>query len=151
MAVRDYAFPVSVRALGGGRTLTMPPGKQPLEVAVPPEFGGPDSGVWSPEDLLVGAVAACYAVTLEGAGERFGLPVQTIEVDGVGHVQKGPKGSVFTLIELHVTVEADEASLPAVEEAVRQAEERCLVRRALQIPVQLKLEVRRPGTKRVAA
>jgi organic hydroperoxide reductase OsmC/OhrA len=151
MAVKDYGFPVSVRAIGGGRTLAKPPGKQAVEVAVPPELGGPEAGVWSPEDLLVAAVASCYAVTLEGAGERLGVSLETLEVDGVGHVAKGLNGSVFTVVELHVVVQADEGSLPVVKEAARLAEERCLVRRALQIPVHLELVVRASGTKRAAA
>ena len=143
MAFREYEFRVAVRALGEGRTLVKAPGKESFEVAVPPEFGGTDTSIWSPEDLLVAAVASCYAVTLEGALDRAGVSARTFDVDGAGHVQKGPKGSVFTAIELRVAVEANEASFPAVEQAVRQAQERCLVGRALATPVQVALE---PGT-----
>jgi organic hydroperoxide reductase OsmC/OhrA len=148
---KNYEFPVSVRSLGGGRTLTTPPAKPSLEVAVPPEFGGPDARVWSPEDLLVAAVASCYAVTLASVAERRGLSVRTLGVRGVGHVEKGPEGSAFTVVELRVAIEADETSWPAVEEAALLAEERCLVRRALDTPVHVELELRAAGTKRAAA
>ena len=39
-------------------------GKPDVQVATPPEFKHGVAGVWSPEELLVGAVAACYELTL---------------------------------------------------------------------------------------
>ena len=151
MTVKDYDFPVSVRWLGRARTLTTPSGKPPLVVAVPPEFGGPDGCAWSPEDLLVAATASSYAVTLAAVSERRGLPLQALEVHGVGHVEEGPEGLAFIAVELRVEIEADEAWLPAVQEAARQTEERCLVRRALDMPVlHVALELRPAGTKRAA-
>lgn len=68
--VKAHRFPVSIQWKEGRLTQASAPGKPALKVATPPEFKGGIPGVWSPEDLLVAATAACYAVTLLAVSER---------------------------------------------------------------------------------
>ena len=63
-SAKTLVFPLSVRWIEGRRTVVSVCGKDDLEVATPPEFKGGVEGVWSPEDLLVGSIASCFAVTL---------------------------------------------------------------------------------------
>ena len=120
-------------------TTASSPGKPDLEVATPPVFKGGIPGVWSPEDLLVGATAACYAVTLLAVAERKGIEPLGLKVDGTGHVELRSDG--FVAIELVATVEVDAAQRQAAERAARYAKDVCLVGRSLDTPVHLELNV----------
>ncbi len=140
---KSHRFPVSVQWRGGRLTQALVPGKPALEVATPPEFKGGIEGVWSPEDLLVAATASCYTVTLVAVAERRGVPLYELEVDGTGHVElRGDGRFGFVAIELHATLETDEASVHEAEQAARAAKDGCLVSMALDTPVHLELDVK---------
>jgi peroxiredoxin-like protein len=140
--VKAHRFPVSIEWQEGRLTTARSPGKPDLEVATPPEFKGGIPGVWSPEDLLVGATAACYTVTLLAVAERKGIELLGLKVDGTGHVELRNDGRFgFVAIELVATVEVDAADRQAAERAARYAKDVCLVSRALDAPVHLELKV----------
>jgi len=134
-------FPVSIEWQHGRLTRATAPGKPPLEVATPPEFKHGIAGVWTPEDLLVGAAASCYAVTLLAVAERLRVPVHALHVDGTGVLARGEGGFGFTSVELRARVETDEADIPAAERAAEQAEQGCLVTAAIDVPVHVQVEV----------
>lgn len=141
--VKAYRFPVSLHWYGGRLTRASAPGKPDLDVSTPPEFRGGMDGIWSPEDLLVAATAACYAVTLAAVAERRSVPVHGLEVEGTGHVTSRDDGRFgFVAIELSVDLETDPEYAAAAEAAARVAEERCLVSMALDVPVHVELSVR---------
>ena len=52
----------------------------------PPEFRGGTPGMWSPEDLLVAAVASCYSLTLEAIAVHRGIEFQYVDVRGIGFI-----------------------------------------------------------------
>ena len=60
--VKDFRFPVSVELVTGRLTRLSAVDKVDLHVATPPEFHGGLPGIWSPEELLVGAAASCGVV-----------------------------------------------------------------------------------------
>jgi organic hydroperoxide reductase OsmC/OhrA len=145
MAVRTktLTFPVDVRWIGGRLTQASVSGKPDLPVATPPEFKGGVEGVWSPEDLFVGAVAACYAVTLVAVSERRGVPLRALEVHGAGDVARRADGTFgFSAIELEVAVETDPGFEAEARLAGEAAEEGCLVSASLDTPVHLDLDIR---------
>jgi peroxiredoxin-like protein len=140
--VKAHRFPVSIEWQEGRLTTARSPGKPDLEVATPPEFKGGIPGVWSPEDLLVGATAACYTVTLLAVAERKGIELLGLKVDGTGHVELRNDGRFgFVAIELVATVEVDATQRQAAERAARYAKDVCLVSGALDTPVHLELNV----------
>jgi peroxiredoxin-like protein len=140
--VKAHRFPVSIEWQEGRLTTARSPGKPDLEVATPPEFKGGIPGVWSPEDLLVGATAACYTVTLLAVAERKGIELLGLKVDGTGHVELRDDGRFgFVAIELVATVEVDATQRQAAERAARYAKDVCLVSGALDTPVHLELNV----------
>ena len=134
---KHFEFPASVEWEGGLITVASVAGKQDLDVATPPEFGGENEGVWSPEDLLVASAATCFAVTLAAIVRRRTIPLLSLHVDGNGHVGPRDDGQLgFTSIELHVTAETDSAdAVSQLETAIERAENGCLVAMALNIPV----------------
>ena len=140
--VKAHRFPVAVEWRGDRVACASVRGKQPLEVATSPEFRGTHPELWSPEDLLVAALASCYAVTLVSLAEWRGIPLRGLSVDGLGHVERREDGRfAFVAIDLQVKVETDEATLAAAEEAARETKEACLVSIALDAPVHLELEI----------
>ena len=139
---KAYDFPVSVRWIGGRRTALSVHGKPDLEVATPPEFKGGIDGVWSPEDLFVGSVAACFAVTLVAVAERRGVPLRGLEVGSSGHVTKRDDGRFgFAEVVLDALVSTDPGFEAQAAEAAEAAERGCLVACSLDLPVRLELEV----------
>ena len=143
MTAKSYDFPLSVRWTTGRRTLVSVSGKDDLEVATPPEFKGGVEGVWSPEDLLVGSVASCFAVTLLAVAERRSVPIRGLELGASGHVTQRHDGRFgFTEVVLEATIATDGGFETAVRDAADAAERGCLVASSLDCPVRLELEVR---------
>lgn len=144
---RDFRFPVRVEELGGPHVVASAPGRPPLAVATPAEFrGGVGGGAWSPEDLLVAAVASCYELTFKAIAVRRALAYERLEVDASGHVTTLADGQIgFLSIGLDVVVEAPPGAAHAADTIARHAHERCIVGAALAVPVELRLEVRTPA------
>lgn len=140
---KAYDFPLSVRWLDGRRTVASVRGKPDLEVATPPEFKGGVEGVWSPEDLLVGSAASCFAVTLVAVAERRSVPLRALEIAASGHVTQRTDGRFgFTEVVLGVALTTDPGFEQQAVEAAETAERGCLVASSLDLPVRLELEVR---------
>jgi organic hydroperoxide reductase OsmC/OhrA len=141
VGAKAFDFPLSVRWTGGRLTVASVEGKDDLEVATPPEFKGVE-GVWSPEDLLVGSVASCFAVTLVAVAERRAVPLRSLEVAASGRVtQRGDGRFGFTAITLEVSLSTDPGFEHEAAEAAEAAERGCLVAVSLDFPVHLELEV----------
>lgn len=116
-------------------------GKPDIETATPPEFGGPE-GVWSPEDLLSSAVASCIMASALFFLERGKIAFNSYKSKGVGHMEKGPTGLVFSRIAVEVTLELeDPTQADAAHKAVVQAEKTCPLSNSLNCPVELSINV----------
>lgn len=138
--VKAFRFPASVHWAGGRRTRVSAPGTEPIDVALAPEFKGGLDGRWTPEALLVASAASCFAITLAAVAERSGVPLRVLEVAGVGHVERRDDGRfAFVAVELTVEIETEDESLAAAQQAVKDAEERCIVSLALDVPVHVRV------------
>lgn len=105
---------------------------QVLEYSAPPEFQG-EAGFWTPEHLLVAAVATCFVATFRAIAEfsKFEAPALEVEVEGIlGKPEGHFRFTQFVLRPvLTVTKEADrERGLRLLEKAERS----CLISRSLQ-------------------
>ena len=132
-----HRYGVRTRYEGSQGLALEAPGKPVLRVASPPEFKGGISGVWSPEELLVGALASCYERTLVAIAEHEGMPLHAVRVDATGHVQRKDTKYHFVLFELDVELETDAGHECQAEHVAELAHERCLVGSALDAPVHL--------------
>lgn len=142
-ALKDFRFRVNASSSNGGRVRLTAEDKAPLEVAIPPEFRGGIPGRWSPEDFLVASVASCYVITLRGVAAHRGLTIHALNVEGVGHVTRRAEGRVgFVVIELHVDLTVDPDCVEQAEHIARAAKQRCIVGHALEVPIELELDVR---------
>jgi organic hydroperoxide reductase OsmC/OhrA len=140
--IKTHRFPVDVRWVRDKITVASVAGKQELQVATPPEFHGGVEGVWSPEDLFVGAVATCYTVTLVSATRRRKVPLRALEVRSSGDVSQRPDGRYgFVAIDLEVELETDAGFEAEANAAAIDAERGCLVAASLDTPVNLAVRV----------
>jgi organic hydroperoxide reductase OsmC/OhrA len=141
--LKDFRFTVDVKGNAERVVETTTEEGLALSVATPPEFRGGIHGVWSPEHLLVSAVASCYALTLAGVADRRQIPLHDVAIRGVGHITRRADARFgFVVVELAVEITTEEGFEDNARRAARAAKSGCLVAQALRIPVEIELEVR---------
>lgn len=145
----DYDVEVTNTGIKTG-VLTAPgDGLDTIEVASPPEFGGP-AGVWSPEHLFVAALSVCLMTTFRAVAESSGLEVLDYSDRSSGHLQRGEDRRYrFDKVTLRPRVVIDDES--KVERALRllhKAESVCLISRSVSSEIVLEptVEVRESST-----
>jgi organic hydroperoxide reductase OsmC/OhrA len=137
--VKALRFPVQAHWYGGRLLRLGAPEKPALRVATPPELKDGIPGIWSPEDLLVGSLAACYELTLVAFAERHGVPLHTLAVDATGHLERRTEGGYgFTVLELDVDLTTDPGRELDAEEVALLAKKHCIVGIALDVPVHVR-------------
>jgi organic hydroperoxide reductase OsmC/OhrA len=113
----------------------------PIHAGAPPQFGGTDA-VWSPEELLVGAALLCLQTTFDALVRREPVGIRSWRGTGTGVLDKAPGGPVFTVIRLEVDLVTAAGDETRAERLLRDAERRCIISRALNVPVELAITVR---------
>jgi len=85
-----------------------------LHFAAPPQFGGVEER-WSPEDLLLCALASCFTTTFRTLADHSNFPFTDLEVDVQGTVGKVESGYAFSEIAIRpkLTITSDEWREPA--------------------------------------
>jgi organic hydroperoxide reductase OsmC/OhrA len=118
--------------------------------APPVEFGGP-GGRWSPETLLVGAVADCYVLTFRAAARALELPWLSLRCSVRGTLDRQDGVVQFTAFHLRaeLTVRAD-ASADLARRALEKGERGCLIANSLKAPVHLDVVIDVPATPQLA-
>lgn len=106
-----------------------------IHFTAPAEFGGLE-GRWTPEELLLAAVASCFTTTLRTIAGSGQLDLTDLEVEAYGTVRKGSTGYMFKEIVLRPKVRiANLAARELTLDLLKKAENLCLVSRALDVPV----------------
>jgi peroxiredoxin-like protein len=132
---RLYAFSTSLAWTEGKKGLLSSVGKRPVEIACPPEFGGP-GGFWSPEDLLVASVEVCVMTTfLHLMGRRkIQLASFSSSTEGMAGLENGEFRFVSIAVRAHITV-ARSGDVPVATRCIENAARECMVSRSLRCPV----------------
>ena len=124
-----------------GRTVLGGGGRRPEIVGgPPPEFDGSDE-TWSPEHLLLSAVALCLKTTFDAVARRARLSVGGYDSQVEGVLDKTAAGLRFTSIHVAVTLRVGEADATRARQLLETAEHHCIVSNALQTPVELAVSV----------
>ncbi len=119
-------------------------GNPEIEIATPPEFGGPQN-MWSPENLLAGAVGACLMTSTLYFIERSGITLLSYMSNATGTMEKTREGLAFTGVEVQVSISvASEAAVEVVRGAVAKAELSCPISRSLDCPVTISVDIHVP-------
>jgi peroxiredoxin-like protein len=118
-------------------------GNLKTKISIPTEMDGPGVGT-NPDEMLLGAAATCYVITLAAMIERAHLPLKemSLESEGIVDVTNG----VFTYKKIihKPTVAlkegATEKEYELLKKLVHKAEKSCMISRALEGNVELELE-----------
>jgi organic hydroperoxide reductase OsmC/OhrA len=115
--------------------------RQPIAVGAPPQFGGTND-VWSPEELLVGAVLLCVKTTFDAFARKAELAIHSWTGKGTGVLDKGSGGAVFTSIQIELDIETDGGAESRVRDLLRSVERACIISRAIDAPIAIVASVR---------
>ena len=114
---------------------------QTLQSAPPPEFDGPGDR-WSPETLLVAAVADCYVLTFRAIAGVAKLSWLSLRCDVEGTVNRVDRVTQFTQFYLHARLKVP---MGTDEDHARQllarAKHACLITHSLQATFDLEADV----------
>lgn len=118
-------------------------GNLKTKISIPPEMDGPGIGT-NPDEMLLGAAATCYVITLAAMIERANLPLQemSLESEGIVDVSNG----VFSYKKIihkptvALTSKATSDDYSKLEKLVEKAEKTCMISRAIQGNVKLELQ-----------
>jgi organic hydroperoxide reductase OsmC/OhrA len=126
-----HTYSVSADATATGVVSVASPGVPDLDTAPPPEFDGP-GGVWSPETLLVAAIADCFILTFRGVSRAAHFDWVRLEAHVDGTLERDSGVTQFvrytTRATLTVKPNADHAK---AQELLERAEKVCLVANSL--------------------
>lgn len=113
------------------------------KVSIPPEMDGPGVGT-NPDEMLLGAAATCYIITLAAMMERRGLEKVslTMESEGIVDVTKGviTYKKIFHRPHVVLMKDASENDIEMVHKLAKRAETSCMISRAVQGNVEIVLE-----------
>lgn len=118
-------------------------GNLKTKISIPKEMDGPGVGT-NPDEMLLGAAATCYLITLAAMIERAKLPLHEISLESEGIVEV--VNGVFTYKKIihrpsvSLKEEADEADYTKLKKLVEKAEKSCMISRAIMGNVELELE-----------
>jgi len=99
----------------------------------PPAFGGLE-GRWTPEDLLLGAIASCYTTTFRALADNSKLAYTDLQVEVESAIGKADTGYNFgrVLIQANLMISREEDRTRAIK-LLHKTKELCLVSRALSL------------------
>ena len=128
-------FPHQYRVKGRGRVTgdveLSAEGLTTLRSASPPEFDGPGDR-WSPETLLVGAVADCFILTFRVVARTADLSWISLECDVTGKLDRVDRVPQFTSLNItaHLVVSRGEDAERG-RRALEKTERACLISSSL--------------------
>lgn len=136
-----HRYRVSANANAADNVMLRSPGIPDLESAAPAQFGGPGDR-WSPETLLVAAVADCFLLSFRAVARasKFEWEALTCEVDAT--LDKVDRATQFTRFDLAATLtlppggDADKAS-----RLLEKAEHVCLISNSLKAESHLEISI----------
>ena len=137
-----HRYSVSARSAADGFVELSSEGLTSIESAAPAEFGGPGDR-WSPETLLVAAIADCFILTFKAIARasKFDWISLSCSVEGV--LDRVDRSTRFTEFTLHVILEA--AAGTDEQKAMRlleKSEHSCLITRSLNGSTVLRAEIK---------
>lgn len=104
-----------------------------IHFTAPPEFGGME-GRWTPESLLLCAIAGCFTTTFRAIAEYSKFEYADLEVQVEGTIKKVESGYAFTEITIrpNLSISADTEQARGMR-LLQKAKGLCLVARAISV------------------
>ena len=115
----------------------------PIPSASPVEFGGPGDR-WSPETLLVAAVAGCFILSFRAIARASKLSWMSLKCEVDGTLERVEGGIKFTQFVVHATLDVpQDTNEERAHRLLEKAERSCLVTNSLSGETQLDAKVQK--------
>lgn len=120
---------------------TIETGNLQTQISIPPEMDGPGIGT-NPDEMLLGAAATCYIITLAAMLERNKIAKESLIVtsEGIVDVTKGIITYKKIIHRPHLILNS-EKDLDLAHKLAHKAESSCMITRAIKGNVDIELEV----------
>jgi len=141
--VQEYPhhYAVAASSAADSNVVLRSPGLESLESAGPAEFGGPGD-MWSPETLLVAAVAGCFILSFKAIARASRMEWLSLTCDVVGDLEKVGRKTQFTGFKLRVTLEVPEGTREdKAQRLLEKAEKTCLITVSLKADSHLQAKI----------
>jgi len=137
-----HHYVVSADAEAAGNVVLSSDGVADLESAPPAEFGGPGDQ-WSPESLLVAAVADCFILSFRAIARASRLEWSSLSCKVEGTLERVEKVTQFTAFKVTATLEVPaDTDASKAERLLEKAEHVCLITNSLKAESHLQASVR---------
>lgn len=135
-----HHYAVSLAQVGELDALVESEGRPSLMISAPPEFDGL-SGTWSPEHLLLSAVASCYFTTFRVIARAMHLEWSDFSIEIAGKLDLVERKPRFTAIDMSVRLRSPQGEVERMRRAIQKAKDGCIVAAALKVPVGLEVSL----------
>lgn len=123
---------------------TIDAGNLKTKISIPPEMDGPGIGT-NPDEMLLGAAATCYIITLAAMMERSRLEKVTLTMESIGVVDVTNGVITYKKIihkpQIVLKQDATEKDEALAQKLAEKAETSCMISRAIKGNVVIELEV----------
>lgn len=113
------------------------------QVSIPIEMDGPGIGT-NPDEMLLGAAATCYIITLAAMLERNGIEKENLTMNSVGVVEVTNGVITYKKIihkpEIILPEDTTEKKRSIAQRLIMKAETSCMISRALKGNVEVSVE-----------
>ena len=133
----SYVYSTNVEWTGGRSGKLRTEGMPLIEFSAPPEFSG-EPGRWTPEHLLVSAVATCFTATFMAIAELHKLDFVDFQLKALARLEKVPgEGYRFTEITLVPEIRLEQSAVEIALKVMGKAEKNCFVAKSLRATIQV--------------
>lgn len=136
-----HIYRVTASTEGAANVTVSAAGLPDLDTAGPPEFGGPGD-VWSPETLLVGAVANCFILSFRAIARSARVDWLTLTCKAEGKLEKIEKFNQFTEFKVMATLTVPPGTNEKKAHTIlEKAEKYCLITNSMKADSHLEADV----------
>ncbi|MDJ0778808.1 MAG: OsmC family protein [Gammaproteobacteria bacterium] len=126
-----HHYRVAASAEAEGNVNLASPGLDPILSAPPAEFDGPGD-LWSPETLLVAAIADCFILSFRGIAKASRLSWLSMECHVEGRLERSEGTTRFTAYEIKATLYVPgDTNEEKAQRLLQKAEAGCLITNSL--------------------
>lgn len=136
-----HNYKVSAQASNQGDVILSADGLTDISSQPPTEFDGPGDR-WSPESLLMAAIADCFTLSFRAIAAASKIPFTDLSVEVDGELSMVERKMLFTDVQIAATlVVPSDVDTSRAERLLTMAEQACLVTNSLNVECHLTAKV----------
>jgi organic hydroperoxide reductase OsmC/OhrA len=137
-----HHYSAAATAVPGQNVTLTSAGLAPIDSAAPAEFGGPGDR-WSPETLLVAAVADCFILTFQAIADASKMDWISLSCDVEGTLDRVDRVNRFTAFSVRAVLDVPQGvDQKKATLLLEKSERACLITNSLNADMHLDTEVR---------